>query len=382
MHILLLAPHPFFQERGTPIAVRLLLQALSEAGHKVDVVTFHEGEDVTFPGVTLHRIRKPWGIKDVGPGFSLKKLVCDAWLFFRAWGLVRRERPDGVHAVEESVFMAPVFRRPYVYDMDSCLSAQLTDKAPILKVLAPVFRWMERRAVRGARAVVPVCPALANIAHQCGAKRVVLLPDISLLDPGSAPPGASLDLPEKRGIRFTYIGNLEPYQGVDLLVEALSQTRATRTDLELVVVGGSEPHRTRLRDRCRTLGVEDVVHIAGPRPTSLLSAICADADVLVSPRTLGVNTPMKVYSYLDSGRPVLATRLPTHTQVLSEETACLAAPNPEALAAAMLRLAGDPDFRGQLGQNGRLLAQSDHSYAAFAETVRTLYPSTSEPETT
>ena len=44
------------------------------------------------------------------------------------------------------------------------------------------------------------------------------------------------------------------------------------------------------------------------------------ADVLVSPRLKGLNTPMKIYSYLDSGSAVLATRLRTHTQVLDDGT--------------------------------------------------------------
>ena len=45
MRILLLAPHPFFQQRGTPIAEKMLLQVLTAAGHEVEVLTFPEGED-------------------------------------------------------------------------------------------------------------------------------------------------------------------------------------------------------------------------------------------------------------------------------------------------------------------------------------------------
>ena len=45
MRILLLAPHPFFQQRGTPIAEKMLLQVLVAAGHEVEVLTFPEGED-------------------------------------------------------------------------------------------------------------------------------------------------------------------------------------------------------------------------------------------------------------------------------------------------------------------------------------------------
>ena len=54
--ILLLAPHPFFQARGTPLAVRTVLEFLSARGHQVDVLTLHEGEDVAIPNCRIYRI--------------------------------------------------------------------------------------------------------------------------------------------------------------------------------------------------------------------------------------------------------------------------------------------------------------------------------------
>ncbi|HEY3013063.1 MAG TPA: hypothetical protein VGJ36_09970 [Gemmatimonadales bacterium] len=69
------------------------------------------------------------------------------------------------------------------------------------------------------------------------------------------------------------------------------------------------------------------MHFLGPRPISSLDDLFHRADVPVSPRLKGLNTPMKIYSYLDS----LATRLRTHTQVLDDHTAYLVAPEPEAL---------------------------------------------------
>ena len=59
MKVLILAPHPFYQERGTPIAVDLLIRALSERGDDVDLLTFHEGVDHSYPGFHIFRI-KPW----------------------------------------------------------------------------------------------------------------------------------------------------------------------------------------------------------------------------------------------------------------------------------------------------------------------------------
>ncbi len=369
MHIVLLAPHPFYQERGTPIAVNLLLRALSEAGHRVDVVTFHEGEDVDYPNVTLHRIAKPPGVSGVGPGFSIKKLICDAWLFFKAWGVIRRAKPDVVHAVEESVFMARLFGRPYVYDMDSSLSAQLTDKKRWLRPALPLLRAIERGAVKGAQHVVPVCQALAEIATEQGARNVTLLPDISLLDeyPATDEP---TDLPPKKGTRFLYIGNLEAYQGIDLLLEAFTHAQLQNPDLELIIVGGTPAHIEHYKRRCADVPV----HFAGPRPVEMIQRLATEADILVSPRIQGTNTPMKIYSYLDTGRPVLATNLPTHTQVLTNDIACLADPEVEAFAVAMLNLAEDPALRERLGDAGHTFARANHSYPSFARTVREIYP--------
>ena len=56
MNILLLAPQPFYQERGTPIAVRMLVETLCQAGNQVDLLTYHEGEDISLPGLKIYRI--------------------------------------------------------------------------------------------------------------------------------------------------------------------------------------------------------------------------------------------------------------------------------------------------------------------------------------
>ena len=69
MRILLLAPHPFYQERGTPIAVGLLAAALADRGETVDILTYHEGEDRAYgDNVTIHRIAPPpWRATGIHP---------------------------------------------------------------------------------------------------------------------------------------------------------------------------------------------------------------------------------------------------------------------------------------------------------------------------
>ncbi len=378
MKILLLAPQPFFEERGTPIAVNLLLRLLSEQGHRVDLLTFHLGQNVAHKNLTVFRTAPLSFIQDIRPGLSWKKIVCDALMLFKVFSIVRRRRPQVLHAVEESVFMALLikvfFRIPYVYDMDSSLVSQIKESHGFLGFLQPLLRFMEGLAINHAMAVLPVCPALVDMAKQHKPKHLALMTDTSLLDPHST--HAPLKLREALGTQgdvFMYIGNLEPYQGIDLLLEAFTRVHAQTQQASLIVVGGMPQLIEAYTAQADRLGILTHVHFIGPKPMSLMAALFDEADVLVSPRCAGVNTPMKLYSYLDSGKPVLATALPTHTQVLDASAAKLADPTPEAFAAAMLELIQCPDERTQIGMRGKQLVEKEFSVAAASERLRTLY---------
>jgi len=82
---------------------------------------------------------------------------------------------------------------------------------------------------------------------------------------------------------------------------------------------------------------------------------------------------MKIYSYLDAGRPLVATRLATHTQVLNDAVALLAEPTPEAMANALIRLLEDKSLADRLARNARQLARRRYSREAFENSVNHLY---------
>ncbi|MBU0679674.1 MAG: glycosyltransferase family 4 protein [Verrucomicrobia bacterium] len=378
MKILLLAPHPYYQERGTPIAVDLLLKALSARGDEIRVLTYHEGAERDHPNVRIERIRPKPGVKRLGPGFSLKKLYCDIFLFQKAVSLTHQFRPDLIHAVEESVFIAQflkaVYRIPYIYDMDSSLPEQMCEKNSIFSMLSPLLRWFEKRAVRNARAVVPVCGHLVQLADRYGSKRTVLLRDISLLDQFGESDPADLRWEDSRaGVRFMYVGNLESYQGIDLLLESFAIARKRSADISLIIVGGTEKHIAAYRSKCVALGISDAVTFAGPAPLKHMRQLFGKTDVLVSPRTKGVNTPMKIYSYLDSGKPVLATDILSHTDFMTPAISFLAPPEKEAFAEAMLTLARDKELRERLGEAAHAHISAQNSFESFSKTVNDLY---------
>jgi glycosyltransferase involved in cell wall biosynthesis len=382
--ILVLAPHPFFQARGTPLAVKTVLEFLSARGHHVDVLTYHEGEDLEIANCRIHRIgRLPW-MRNIRAGFSTKKVICDVFMFAKCLRMVRTTRYDLIHAVEESAFIAAAMQSltgvPYVYDMDSSLAEQMVDAYPGLHFAFPVLRRCEALAVRRSLGVLTVCAALEDVAHGYSPdKPVGRVEDTTLLAPGAySANGQGTEAPLPAGVGSQspvamYVGNLERYQGIGLLLDGFRHTVARVPNAQLVIVGGLEQDIERYRRRAQHLGIATQVHFLGPRPVTSLDSLLRRADVLVSPRLKGLNTPMKIYSYLDSGTAVLATRLRSHTQVLDDRTAYLVAAEPEALGDGLAHLLSDPGLRARLASQAKAYVQREFTPEAAHRKLTSFY---------
>jgi glycosyltransferase involved in cell wall biosynthesis len=380
MKILVVAPQPFYEERGTPIAVRLLVETLSSFGHQVDLLVYHAGMDIAIPGVRLIRAGKPPGVGHVPIGISRQKLICDLWLIAAMLRLIRRNDYDVVHAVEEAVFPAALIlafgRAKLVYDMDSSLSDQLTDKWRPLRPLRGLFELIERSAVRRSATVLAVCEDLAvKVRCWIDSTRVVVLPDVPMGDPQSPVEVESLQSTVRAGsVIAMYVGNLERYQGIDLLINGLAKVPAS-VPLDTVIIGGDPVHVAQCRARVAELGMADRVHLLGARPVAALGGYLAQAEILLSPRILGQNTPMKVYSYMQSGKVILATDIRSHTQALDTTCAQLVRPEPDALARGLEQLVKDPVLRRSLGESARDKAEREYSLPVFQSKLKRAYDS-------
>ncbi|HEY4573576.1 MAG TPA: glycosyltransferase, partial [Thermoanaerobaculia bacterium] len=347
------------------------------AGHEVDVLTFHEGEDLDLPNCRIHRVPAPAWARGVRPGFSLKKLACDASMLVRVFQMVRRRRYDVVHAVEESAFMALLVKRifgiPYIYDMDSGLARSMLDRFPALRAVRFLLEACERHAVRASCGTLAGCRALevqARAWHPTG--WIAPLEDVSLADGTQEAPDL---IPEgwRRDPIVLYVGNLAPYQGVDLLLAGFARALPAAPNAKLVIMTGSHDRIPYYQGLAGELGIAGSVGFAGPRPVEALGACLRQATVQVSPRVHGDNTPMKVFSCLGSGRPLLATRLLTHTQVLDDSVALLVEPEPAALGEGLACLLRDPELRERLAANARELAQREFTPEAFRRKLLAFY---------
>ncbi|MBM9602708.1 glycosyltransferase family 4 protein [Desulfopila inferna] len=370
MKILVLAPQPFFQNRGTPIAVRMLIEDLQGAGHEVELLVFHEGEDVDLSDITIHRTLAVPGISNIGPGFSFKKVICDFFMLTGAVRLCCRSRYDMIHAVEESVFIAMIlklfFRIPYIYDIDSWLSDQIIEKFSFIRPMRGFFSFCENAAVRYSNGAVAVCKVLEEKVRGIDSRIPLLrLEDVSLVSEAECEYESLRDVVGSSGDILLYVGNLEKYQGIDLLLEAFRILSKKRADCCLVIIGGSRPGIEKYIKKAEELAILSQVFFIGSRPLDRLGMYLRQADLLVSPRVDGENTPMKIYSYMASGIPIVATRITSHTQVLDDSTALLAEPDGVSMAESFMQGLADKRKSAGLAASAVEKVENEYSRSAF-----------------
>ncbi|MGH3427776.1 MAG: glycosyltransferase family 4 protein, partial [Mycobacteriales bacterium] len=326
VRVLIVTPQPFYEDRGTPIAVRNVAKALSEIGAEVDVLAFPVGEDVRIENVTVHRCGNILGIKRVPIGLSWRKLVLDAslWRAFRR--LVSSRRYNMVHAVEEAAYMAsaicPPVGQPFLYDMASVIPEQLRRKPGFRGHLAQrVLAAIERHILNSARHIV--CSAgLASYVHRQASEASVSewqFPAQSL--PVSAAEVEALrnELKVRRDQRvLLYSGSFASYQGIDLLLSAFARARKSRHELVLVCVGATEEEIAGWAAQSPT-DEEPSIRIVPRQPRERIPVYTKLADYLVLPRVGADNIPLKLYDYMASGKPIIATRQRGHESMLNRK---------------------------------------------------------------
>ena len=377
----MIAPEPFFEPRGTPFSAFHRICALTTLGHQVDLVTYPFGQDVAIPGLRIFRSLKPPFLHRVKIGPSFAKLPLDALLTLTALRRAVAGRYDAVHSHEEGgaigVALAALLRVPHLYDMHSSLPQQLTNFAfSRSAIVRRAFQSIERLMIRRSRVVIVICPSLEDTVRAIDRTAQVVLIENA---PGSAEEAATP--PQAAAVRAAfglststplvlYTGTFEAYQGLDLLFEAAALVRRRRPEARLLLAGGKPDQVERAKAQAQAAGIADVTIFAGERPAAEIPAYLHAADVLVSPRSRGTNTPLKIYQYLRSGKPIVATRLVTHTQVLSDDTAILTGASAAEFADGILAALDDRARAAAVGRRARELAETKYSHQAYLERTR------------
>jgi len=384
VRILMLAPEPFFEPRGTPFSEYHRIKTLGELGHHIDLVTYPIGRNVELPNLRIFRSLCPPFVTKVRIGPSPTKLVLDALMVLTVLRRVVVDRYDAIHSHEEmgllGVWLARWLGIPHLYDMHSSLPQQLSNfKYSQSGALRKVFTWAEGQMVHKSKVVITICQELQDTVTEMGVgERSLLIENVMGGDVEEPPSRTPAEVRQFWGIApaaplALYTGTFEAYQGVDMLIEASAIVAARRPDARVLVVGGEPAQVAAAKAKAETGGAAAVTIFTGQQPAREIPGFVQASDLLVSPRIRGTNTPLKIYSYLRSGKPIVATNLLTHTQVLTPEIARLVAPEAEPFAQAMLELIDHPGERARLSAAAQVVAHDKYSRESYVRRTAQAY---------
>ena len=384
MRILMISPQPFLEPRGTPISVFQRIRGLTALGYTVDLVTYHIGQDVAIEGLTIYRIPRVPFIRQIKVGPSAPKILLDLLIFWKAFILLMTRPYDVVHSHEEAAYfsglLAKLFRTRHVYDMHSSLPRQLRNfNYGNIWPVVQIFEQLELRAIRGADAIITIgCDLERHVRSVSATVKLVNIDNLAMQDgAGGGAAALAAQLAERLGLAgrqiILYTGTFERYQGVEMLIASAKLVRDQHPEAVFLLAGGRPQQIKRCEAEVQRQGLEDTVRFVGTIPINDLSPYLELASVLVSPRIEGTSVPLKIYTYLQSGKPIVATSLSAHTLVLSDEYAVLTEPEPRAFAAGIARLMGDPELRHRLGHKGLQIARERYDPALYMAKLRDVY---------
>lgn len=383
MNILMIAPQPFFQPRGTPFSVLHRIKALSILGHHVDLLTYHIGNNVPIQNMTIHRTVTIPFIKNIEIGPSIRKIFCDFFLFFKAIKFLSRNKYDVLHTHEEAGYMAivlkPLFQIPYIYDMHSSLPQQIKNfNRAHYKPFIKLFKWLEKLTTNNADGIITICSSLQQVVESISPDKNSLLienvADNSIVfgDSGFIDVKKKYNIPSDKKV-ILYTGTFEKYQGIELLIYSGSYLFKKHDDIIFVLVGGKQDQIEKRKQLTKDYAIEERIIFTGTVHPREIDCFYKISHILASPRIEGTHSPIKIYSYLRSGKPIVATSLYTHTQVLNEKVAILADPDPLKFAGAISKLLNDEKLRNHIVFEAKKLAEEKYSYKDYLEKTERIY---------
>jgi glycosyltransferase involved in cell wall biosynthesis len=268
---------------------------------------------------------------------------------------------------------------PVIYDMQSSIPDQLRSHwllgtRPLQRLLRIAERWM----LVNADAVVCSAGLGQHVKRTTPGAHVTEWMFAGQLR-GNEP-----DAPDKLRARLgiardarvvLYTGTFEPYQGLDLLVDAIPAVVAAVPDAVFLIVGATDDEFAR-SPAVKPLVDAGHVIVVPRQPRRAIPSYLTLAEVLVSPRAYGDNVPLKIFDYMLSGRPIVATDITAHRSLLNENTSVLVPLAADALAEAVVRILRDPSLGRTLSSAALEEASRYPGGESFVNLVRGLYNGT------
>jgi glycosyltransferase involved in cell wall biosynthesis len=322
----MIAPTPFFADRGCHVRILEEVRILEKLGHQVQVVTYHHGRDL--PGIDIVRsVTVPW-YRKLAPGPSVHKLYTDWLLVGAALHAAEHFRPHLVHGhLHEGIFVGEFLRRryriPLVADLQGSLADEVADHTSdrVKHLGGRMFERAERWLTSLPDCIVTSSSRFAEIVReQFGRDDVVTLADAVDTErfrplPRSGELASAMGIPDDRQI-VVFLGVLTGYQGVEHLLEAARKILKHRRKLQFLIMG--YPSVESYRERAADLGIADHITFPGRIDYDRACEYLNLGDIAVSAKLSRTEANGKLFNYMACGLPVVAYDSPINREILAD----------------------------------------------------------------
>ena len=377
----MIAPTPYFSDRGCHVRIYEEARALTELGHDVCIVTYHLGRDM--PGVRVVRIlRIPWYNKlEAGP--SWHKPYLDILLLWKSLAVARSIRPHLMHAhLHEGALIGAILkmllRIPLLFDYQGSLSGESLNHGFFHKQspLTYIFNWIERYINRRADIIITSSDQgrqeLIN-DWKISPERVINL--IDGVDTETFRPFSKRESRRALGIPDTvklvvYLGLFNRYQGVDLLFDVISLLKTKSADVRFLLMGFPDAE---YRRKAVEMGIDDVIVFTGRVQYERAAFFLSAGDLAVSPKLAQTEANGKLFNYMACGLPTIAFDSLINREIVGDVGIYVEYGNTTALADAIITLLADSHGLAVLAKKVRESAINKHSWSSRAGRLDSLY---------
>lgn len=377
----MLAPTPYFADRGCHVRIYEEARALIGQGCDVRIVTYHIGRDLA--GIPTDRIANiPW-YRRLTAGPSWQKPLLDILLFFKALSVARTFRPHLLHAhLHEGTFIAlllkPLLRIPLVMDFQGSLTAECRDHGFFTtgSLLERLFSRVERIINHAADAILTSSTSGRELlVGEWGVPAAKVCAVIDGVDSDRFHPFPQSEARQRLGITgndplVVFLGVLNAYQGVDTLLDAVALLKSRKQQVHFLVMGfPEEGYRQQAHER----GLDDMVSFTG-RIDYADAALCLSAgDLAISPKLSLTEANGKLFNYMACALPTLVFDTPVNREILGDCGVYAAYGDASDLTHQITELLGDRERLTRLSVAVRERALRDHSWKKRAECIMEVY---------
>lgn len=387
LRVLMIAPTPYFSDRGCHVRIYEEARALTGLGHEVCIVTYHLGRDM--PGVRVVRTPPiPWYNKlEAGP--SWHKPYLDALLLWKSLAEARSFRPHLIHAhLHEGALIGSVLksilRIPLLFDYQGSLSGESLNHGFYREtsLMMKLFKGLERFIDRRADLIITSSDkGRQELVQEWGIASRKVINLIDGVDTETFRPGSRGEARRELGIAddvklVVYLGLFNRYQGVDLLLDAISLVKSGAPDVRFLLMGFPEGEYQR---KAVEMDVDDIITFTGRVDYDRASYFLSAGDLAVSPKLALTEANGKLFNYMACGLPTVVFDNQVNREILGDDGIYVEHGDTSLLAGTIISTLRDGQRMGLLSKQVRERAIRMHSWSARSRLLESVYRTLTAP---